>query len=99
MNKKTNKSRSHRSSLLAELSQHQGYASTATGLARIFRQFKAGTGFEHPVLDSIRSNPLSSGPILMFDLQRIEQRMRELNQLASEFSATVLLAVKSCPDA
>lgn len=84
--------------MLVELSQHQGYASTAREMARIFREIKRDRSTEHPILEDVQTASLDS-PTLMFDLQAIAQRMQRLQQTASHYQASVLLAVKSSPSA
>ena len=97
MSQKTHGEGKRRPDFLAELGPFQGYATTTKELGRIFRQIKAGEGFEHPVWDRTQANPLAK-PTLVFDLERIEARMQRLNQLVGEHSVTALLAAKSGPD-
>ena len=59
--------------------------------------FKAGKGFQHPVLDRFRANS-DNGPSLYFDMQMVEQRMGQLAEVARPLEVTPLLAVKSFPD-
>ena len=59
--------------------------------------FDSGKGFEHPVLDRFKANA-DSGPSLYFDMQKVEQRMDLLAEVARPFGVTPLLAVKSFPD-
>ena len=59
--------------------------------------FNSGKGFEHPVLDRFKANA-DSGPSLYFDMQKVEQRMDLLAEVARPFGVTPLLAVKSFPD-
>ena len=50
-----------------------------------------------PVLDWLEQADIR-GPGLVFDLAAIEQRMRWLGRVAAEFSASPLVAVKSCSE-
>ena len=83
--------------MFAEVPQSDGYAQGLSQLVEIERQRGLGQTFHPRVLDWMDANP-HSGPTLIFDITRIEQRMQWLRGLAGPLSITALMAVKSCPD-
>lgn len=83
--------------MFAEVTQSDGYAEGLSQLVEIERQRRLGQRSHPRVLDWLKANP-RSGPTLVFDITRIEQRMQRLRELARPVSISALMAVKSCPD-
>ena len=84
--------------IFAEISRTKpGGLPVMANIKEVAGAFKAGKGFQHPVLDRFKANS-DSGPSLYFDMQMVEQRMGQLAEVARPLEVTPLLAVKSFPD-
>ncbi|MFC1776406.1 hypothetical protein ACFL3I_03580 [Pseudomonadota bacterium] len=83
--------------MFVEVKQSNHAATRLHHLAEIMRIHRAGEGADYPVLDWLQTNPMS-GPALIFDIGRIEQRMQWLKQIAGPLSIGTMLSVKSCAD-
>lgn len=82
--------------MLIEVSQSKDHATGLARIAEVVRRCKAGKGFYHPIIERLNAKP-SNGPVLVFDINRIERRMAWLHELAKPLSIRTLVAVKSCP--
>jgi diaminopimelate decarboxylase len=82
--------------MLVELNPVRTLDAGKRDFATLMEQVRTGSAAEHaspPWLETSRI----TGPTLLFDLDNIKERMRLLKRLAGQFSATTLVAVKSCP--
>ena len=64
--------------MFAEVKQADNYATGLSQLVEIERHRGLGNEFHPPVLEWLNANP-QSGPTLVFDIMRIEQRMQWLH--------------------
>ncbi len=84
--------------ILAEISPTKpGGLPVMANIKGLVDSFNAGKSFQHPVLNRFKANS-DSGPSLYFDMEKVEQRMGQLAEVARPLDVTPLLAVKSFPD-